>query len=96
MTGGWQYSGGSHYIYLDSTEVLKDMVGTWRLTAPLLSARNGLKAASVENSILVVGENILYCINIEHLIVSYHVYNDLIITGGYEGHFLRYNMNHTW
>ena len=69
VTGGKQLSGGP--IYLDSTEVLEDMAGTWRLTAPLPSARYGLRAASVENNIFVFGENILYYIDIEHLIVSY-------------------------
>ena len=54
----------------DSTEVLEDMAGTWRLTAPLPSARTQLRAALVENSIFVFGENILYYIDIEHLIVS--------------------------
>ena len=62
MTGGFN---------LDSTEVLEDMAGTWRLTAPLPSARNKLRAASVENSIFVFGENILYYINIEHFILLY-------------------------
>ena len=74
VTGGLQYSGRGGYISLDSTEVLEDMAGTWRLTAPLPSARV-LRAASVENNIFVFGENILYYINIEHLIVSYNVYN---------------------
>ena len=59
---------------LGSTEVLEDMAGTWRLTAPLPSARFGLRAASVENNIFVFGENILYYINIEHLNVSYNVF----------------------
>ena len=72
VTGGGQYS----QIYLDSTEVLEDMAGTWRLTAPLPSARYGLTAASVENNIFVFGENILYYINIELLIVSYNVDNE--------------------
>ena len=61
VTGGMQYSGG--YIYLDSTEVLEDMAGTWRLTAPLPSGREELSAASVENNIFVFGENILYCLS---------------------------------
>ena len=69
VTGGRQYSGG--YITLDSTEVLED--NTWKMSAPLPSARHGLSAASVENSIFVFGENIFYYIIIEHLIVSYHV-----------------------
>ena len=66
VTGGQQYSGRD--ISLDSTEVLEDMAGTWRLTAPLPSARYGLRAASVENNIFVFGENILYYIDMEHLI----------------------------
>ena len=76
VTGGAQYSGGSRYINLDSTEVLEDMAGTWRLTAPLPSARHGLRAASVENNIFVFGENIPYYINIEHLILSFNVDNE--------------------
>ena len=66
MTGGG-YSNGM----LDSTEVLEDMAGTWRLTASLPSARRGLRAASLENNIFVFGENILYFIDLEHFIVSY-------------------------
>ena len=60
VTGGMQVS-GVRDIYLDSTEVLEDiMAGTWRLTAPLPSARYGLRAASVGKYIFVFGENILY------------------------------------
>lgn len=40
------------------------MAGTWRLTAPLPSGRIGLKAASVDNKILVFGENITILIQI--------------------------------
>ena len=76
VTGGAQYSGGD--IDLDSTEVLEDIAGTWKETAPLPSARTQLRAASVENNIFVFGENILYYINIEHLIPCYNVYNDHI------------------
>ena len=57
VTGGKHYSGG--FITLDSTEVLEDMVGSWRVTAPLPSARYRLRAASVENTIFVFGETIL-------------------------------------
>ena len=81
------------------------MAGTWRLTASLPSARSGLRAASLENNIFVFGENILYYIDIEHLIVSFKVYNDDIFAGGYyyDGtaihltDILEYNKeNHTW
>ena len=101
VTGGWQYSG--RYISLDSTEVLEDiMAGTWRLTAPLPSARWGLRAASVEN-IFVFGENILY-----YIILSISLYLIMFImtiylfAGGKDGDqnsladILRYNKNHTW
>lgn len=54
VTGGGHDSGGE-WISLDSTEVLEDMAGTWRLTAPLPSGRYGLRAASVENNIFVFG-----------------------------------------
>ena len=98
VTGGEQYQGG--FNSLNSTEVLEDMAGTWRLTAPLPSARYGLRAASVENNIFVFGEDILYYIDIKHLIISYNVYNDHIFTGGHDGNYLknilRYNKNHTW
>jgi len=53
VTGGWQRSGRRRD--LDSTEVLEDMAGTWRLTAPLPSARWGLRAASVANTIFLFG-----------------------------------------
>ena len=77
VTGGIQYSDG--YIYLDSTEVLSDLAGTWRLTGPLPSARSGLRAASVQNNIFVFGEIILYYNYIEHLIISDNLYNVDII-----------------
>ena len=68
VTGG-RKDGSGGWIYLDSTEVLEDMSGIWRMTAPLPSARDELKVALVENNIFVFGENILYYIDIEHLIV---------------------------
>jgi len=55
VTGGQQRSEPERYINLDSTEVLEDMAGTWRLIAPLPSPRSGLRAASVENDIFVFG-----------------------------------------
>ena len=58
VTGGRQVS-GRRYIKLDSTEVLENTFGTWRLTSPLPSARGGLRAASVENNIFLFGDNIL-------------------------------------
>ena len=54
VTGGRYYSG--RFIPFDSTEVLEDMAGYWKLTAPLPSARYGLSAASLENNIFVFGE----------------------------------------
>ena len=74
MTGGAQDSDGD-VIYLDSTEVLSDLAGTWRLTGPLPSARSFLRAASVQNNIFVFGEIILYYNYIEHLIISDNLYN---------------------
>ena len=98
VTGGYNYNDG----YLASTEVM-EAGGTWRLTASLPSARNGLRAAVVNNNIFVFGENILCYINIEHLIVSCNVYNDDIFTGGWMGSssylkdILQYNTaSHTW
>ena len=92
VTGGYNNIDG----FLDSTEVLEDITGTWRLTAPLPSARFGLRAASVENNIFIFGENILYYINIE---VEYLIED--ILTGGRVKRqglkdILRYNKNHTW
>ena len=98
VTGG--YNGNDEK--LDSTEVM-EAGGTWRLTAPLPSARYGLRAAVVNNNIFVFGENILCYINIEHIIVSCNVYNDDIFTGGSAGvssnpkDILQYNTaSHTW
>ena len=74
------------------------MAGTWRLTAPLPSARYGLRAAVLDNNIFLFGENILCYINIEHIIVSCNVYNDDIFTGGSDRKdILQYNTaSHTW
>ena len=71
VTGGVNTNVG----LLDSTEMM-EAGGTWRLTAPLPSARAALRAAVLDNNIFVFGENILCYINIEHLIASYNVYND--------------------
>lgn len=66
MTGGFNHNEGG----LDSSEVLEDMAGTWRLfTASLPSAIDGLRAATVENNIFVFGESILYYVDIVHPIV---------------------------
>ena len=53
VTGGQQWSGNSS-IPLDSTEILE--TNTWRISAPLPSARYGLKATSLENTIFLFGE----------------------------------------
>ena len=99
VTGGEYYN--DDWTELSSTEVL-EAGGSWRLTAPLPSARDGLSAVVLDNKIFVFGENILCYINIEHLIVSYNVYNDDIFTGGNDGSsylkdILQYNTaSHTW
>ena len=61
VTGGFNFNDGN----LASTEVM-ETGGTWRLTAPLPSARYRLRAAVVNNNIFVFGENNLCYINIEH------------------------------
>ena len=108
VTGGLFW--GGRWVELDSTEVLEDTAGTWRVTGPLPSVRANLKAAVLDNDIFVFGENILCIINIEHLIVSYNVYNDDIFAGGsdvqdmndnsdsnYLSDILQYNTtSHTW
>ena len=68
VTGG--YDGSD---ILDSTEILEDT--TWRITAPLSSARRSLIAASIDNKILVFGKNIFifYDINIIHYYSKYHM-----------------------
>ena len=57
VTGGQQWSGNSS-IPLDSTEILE--TNTWRISAPLPSARYGLKAASLGNIIFLFGEKIFH------------------------------------
>ena len=72
VTGG-NHRHSNRYTGHGSTEILEDMAGIWRLTAPLPSARYGLSAASVQNNIFVFGETILYFIfdNISHLILCF-------------------------
>ena len=57
----------------DSTEILEDK--KWRITAPLPSARSFLRAASINNKILVFGKNIFifYNIYIIHYYSKYHM-----------------------
>ena len=50
VTGGFQ-SGG---VFLDSTELM-EADGTWRMTAPLPAGGSGVRAAVVDNSLLVFG-----------------------------------------
>ena len=54
VTGGG--GGFNDDIPLDSTEILE--AGTWRLTGPLPSGREGLKAAVLDNIIFVFGVEI--------------------------------------
>ena len=65
VTGGQQWSGNSS-IPLDSTEILE--TNTWRISAPLPSARYGLKAASLGNTIFLFGEKLLH---INFCLISY-------------------------
>ena len=70
-------TGGYDDDWLDSTEILED--NNWRITAPLPSARYGLRAASIDNKILVFGKNIFILYNI--IIIHYHSkYNMHIIS----------------
>ena len=57
VTGGQQWSGNSS-IPLDSTEILE--TNTWRISAPLPSARYGLRAASLGNTIFLFGGKIFH------------------------------------
>ena len=75
VTGGKDGS----YSYLDSTEILEDT--TWTITAPLPSGRFGLRAASINNKILVFGKNIfifmiltLFIIILNIICLSYHMH----------------------
>ena len=52
VTGG--YGNGE----LDSTELYDSSNGHWRMSGPLPSARSGLRAATVDNRVLVFGETI--------------------------------------
>ena len=51
-------TGGLQWRFLDSTEILE--TNTWRISAPLPSARIGLKAASLGNTIFLFGEKIFH------------------------------------
>ena len=55
--------------YLDSTEILEEK--KWTITAPLPSARYDLRAASIDNKILVFGKNIFIFHNIQYYNFKY-------------------------
>ena len=52
-------TGGRHEgVDLDSTELYDPSTGHWRMSGALPSARYGLRAATVDNRVLVIGETI--------------------------------------
>ena len=53
VTGGRTYK----VDYLDSTELYDPSLGSWRNGARLPSGRRGLRAANVDNQILLFGKN---------------------------------------
>ena len=66
VTGGRQFELPNSRIPLDSTEILE--TNTWRISAPLPSARYGLRAASLGNTIFLFGEKLLH---INFCLISY-------------------------
>ena len=59
VTGGnskGEDSIGTYYLDLDSTEVMEENGGSWRLTSPLPSARYGFSGAVLDNNFFVFGE----------------------------------------
>ena len=78
VTGGYD----DNWDRLDSTEILED--NNWRITAPLPSARSNLRAASIDNKILVFGRNIfifiiltLFIIILNIICLSYHMHHSV-------------------
>ena len=67
VTGGRQFELPNTNFPLDSTEILE--TNTWRISAPLPSARYGLTAASLGNTIFLFGEKISLSIYIINLIL---------------------------
>ena len=55
VTGGWASFGIGE---LDSTELYDPSTGHWRMSGALPLARYGLRAATVDNRVLVIGETI--------------------------------------
>ena len=70
VTGGYNEDDGR----LASTEILEVNSRTWRLTAPLPSARSRPRAAVLDNNIFLFGENNLCYINIEHIMFIMTIY----------------------
>ena len=62
ITGG-QYDGAE----LDSTELYDPSTGHWRMSGALPYARYGLRAATVDNRVLVFGETITLNISLSNL-----------------------------
>ena len=57
VTGGYGYIGYRRGL-LDSTELYDPSTGHWRMSGPLPYAYYGLRAATVDNRVLVFGETI--------------------------------------
>ena len=56
VTGGYQTGG---HLYQSSTEIYSELTAKWSFAAPLPSARAGISAANLDNSVFVFGKNIL-------------------------------------
>ena len=50
-------TGGEDYTYLSSTELLLPSASSWRYSADLPSSRRGLRAATLNNKVVVTGTN---------------------------------------
>ena len=64
VAGGWTCSSNACFLLLSSTEVLLETGSAWTLTGELSSPRSGLRAAKIDNKIVMTGNCTLWKLKI--------------------------------
>ena len=58
VSGGYDEPSNTNRNRLDATEIFDPSLGSWRAGAALPSRRNGLRAANIDNRVLLFGNDI--------------------------------------
>ena len=83
VAGGWV----SYDNYLSSTEILVTLAGVWRTVGSLPTAVRGLRGATLDNTVYMLGE---WCTDIYSVMVCWHS-NASHVSGGEDDDYTVYD-----